>query len=138
MDIELTERGNGGEMTLGSGDVVLVEGVENVPYLAMFGGADWWANDLLTDDEGTACAYTCRTEKALRENALTSAGREAILQAAIADLQEASTALDGDNTFAAGDNVTTVEVDVVITGVDSVLISGVFRGKAFAYNFSRG
>jgi phage gp46-like protein len=136
MDIELTERGNGGEWTAGNGDLLLVEGVENVPYLAMFGGGEWWANDLLLADETTACQYQCRTEKALRTYALNSDGRQAIEQAALADLQDAAAMLDGDAAFATGGETTTVRVAVTITDVDAVEIKGEFGGRAFVYQWN--
>jgi hypothetical protein len=41
-DILIFETGNGGDMMLRNNDIVTVEGYENQPYLAMFGGNGSW------------------------------------------------------------------------------------------------
>lgn len=85
MDARFTETGNGGDLTLITNDIAVVFGVENMPYLAMFGGASHWANDLLFTGPGQA--FVAQTETALMANALSSQGRANIEQAIKNDLQ---------------------------------------------------
>lgn len=85
MDIQLVERGNGGEfLKKGNGDLQWAEGYENQPYLALFGGNDWWGNFLL--DEGKHQTFISRTETVLRSVALNSAGRQRVEAAILEDL----------------------------------------------------
>lgn len=80
-DLLIAEFGNGGDLALRGNDLVGVTGIENTPYLSMFGGASWWANYMFPQN-----LFSSQTETALRINPLTSAGRIAIEQAANADL----------------------------------------------------
>lgn len=83
IDLLLIETGNGGDLKLTGKDLEVVKGYENMPYIAMFGGADWWANDLITEPTHR---MQSQTETALLNNALTSAGRLNIIRAIEADL----------------------------------------------------
>lgn len=83
IDLLLIETGNGGDLLLTGKDLEVVTGYENMPYIAMFGGADWWANDLIIDPTQR---MQSQTEAALLSNALTSAGRVNIIRAIEADL----------------------------------------------------
>lgn len=85
MDARLTETGNGGDLTIGTNDMVVVTGIENMPYLSMFGGSAYWANDLLLT--GTAQPFVAETETALIEVPLNSQGRVTIENAMKRDVQ---------------------------------------------------
>ncbi len=83
MDVLIIETGNGGDLLLTGSDLEVVNGYENMAYLSMFSGADWWANDLITEPTQRV---QCLTEVALLENALSSAGRLKIIDAIKNDL----------------------------------------------------
>jgi hypothetical protein len=85
MDIRITEQNNGGDMTLNNNDIAVVYGVENMPYLSMFGGPDFWGNDLLLQEKFRA--FLARTEQVMLSAALNSQGRATIEEAAKQDLQ---------------------------------------------------
>jgi hypothetical protein len=78
MDLVLIEQnGNGGDLILQGNDLAVCTGYENIPYLSMCGGSDWWGNEFLDP----AQQFNSLTEKTLRQYALNSAGRVAIEQA---------------------------------------------------------
>jgi hypothetical protein len=81
-DLLFYETGDGGDLLLRAGDLVSVFGVENVPYLSMFSGTDWWGNYLLPETQ----QVKSKTEVVLRTTPLTSAGRMKILDAVNSDL----------------------------------------------------
>lgn len=83
-DLLIYETGNGGDCRLNGNDLEVVEGYENMPYLAMFGGADWWGNYLL--DGNAAQQFDAQTEQTMQQQPLSSAGRIAIEGAMLADL----------------------------------------------------
>ena len=85
MDVKLTEQNNGGDLTLNNNDLALVYGVENMPYIAMFAGGDFWGNDLLLAEKFRA--YLAETERMLLTVALNSQGRVEIENAVKRDLQ---------------------------------------------------
>jgi hypothetical protein len=85
MDIRITEQNNGGDMTLNNNDIAVVYGVENMPYLSMFGGPDFWGNDLLLQEKFRA--FLATTEQTMLSVALNSQGRATIEEAARQDLQ---------------------------------------------------
>jgi hypothetical protein len=92
IDIFIQEQGSGGEIIIRNNDVVTVNGVENQPYAAQFGGSEWIFNDLfLVDDQ----KFTATTEQALLNNPLTSAGRITIEAAMNADLAYLPDAIPG-------------------------------------------
>lgn len=82
MDILIYETGQGGDFVLQGNDIARVLGVENGPYLAMFGGTGHWA-DYMTPDN----PYNSKTEEVLKNTPLTSAGRIAVLNAVNEDLE---------------------------------------------------
>ena len=94
-DLLIYEQGSGGEMLLRSNSIVTVDGFENEPYLAMFGGvpveADWWGNDPIFNEE----PMVSLTEQALSMNPLNSAGRIAIETAMLKDLQTVTSTVEG-------------------------------------------
>jgi hypothetical protein len=103
MDAKIRETGSGGDLILSASgrDFVTVEGFENMPYLAMFGGNvdqstpsertteeqrfDWWGNALFMGNQ-PGLQFNSETERALNETALTSSGRQVIFNAVKADL----------------------------------------------------
>lgn len=101
MDLRIKETGNGGDVILSGKDLIVIEGMQNMPYLSMFGGSlaastpvrrlegeqafDFWGNTLLwASDPGLQ--MNSQTERTLNNTALTSAGLTKIEQAVIADL----------------------------------------------------
>ena len=82
VDLLLYETGNGGDLLMQGIDLAGVYGIENMLYMAMFGGDDWFGNALFQPEN----PYQCRTEKALNTVTLNSAGRVKIQQAVDADL----------------------------------------------------
>lgn len=120
MDIQITEQNNGGDMTLYNNDLAIVYGVENMPYLSMFGGAGYWANDLLLSEKFRA--FLSETGQALISVPLNSQGREAIIQAAQRDLQFL---LDMNNN-------TTLTVQAVITSDNRLDMSITFNGRTIS------
>lgn len=83
MDLLLIETGNGGDLKITGSDLEVILGLENMPYISMFGGSDWWANDLITEPTQR---MQSQTEEALLNNALNSSGRLNIIRAIEADL----------------------------------------------------
>jgi hypothetical protein len=100
-DLALLESGNGGDYQLKGNDLAVVNGTENMPYIAMFGGNieqstennvvleqsfDYWGNTLLMN-ANQPIQFNSTVERTLKNIALTSAGRAVIENAIIADLQ---------------------------------------------------
>ncbi len=99
MDLLLEENGNGGEFVKTPRDLAVIEGLQNMVYLSLFGGntkastpqdrlsnvedLSYWGNFFLERNE----QFNSETEKALKSNALTSAGRINIAQAIDVDLK---------------------------------------------------
>lgn len=87
MDIQILETGGGGDISISGNDLVIVGGVENMPYLGTFGGdATYWANNLLFT-ESDAIKFLSETEALLKSVALTSGNRLLIEAAIKRDLQ---------------------------------------------------
>lgn len=85
-DLLIFESGNGGELKQRGNDFVMVQGIENEPYMLMFGGSrEWWGNDFL-DPTDTDKIWSSETEKILNSVALNSAGRIKIEEAVNKDL----------------------------------------------------
>lgn len=101
MDIKLIETNNGGDLVRYANDFSIIYGLENMPYLAMFGGNvksstpskrlpteqafDWWGNSLMKND--SSIQLNSLTERTLGNTSLTSAGRIKIEQAVKNDLE---------------------------------------------------
>lgn len=79
-DLLLFETGEGADLQLLSDDFVSTDTYEGLIYLALFSGDDFWGNHLYKEK------YQCKTEKALRENTISSAGRIKIEEAIKNDL----------------------------------------------------
>jgi hypothetical protein len=119
MDLVLIETGNGGDLVLQGNDLAIATGYENIPYLSMFGGADWWGNEFLDP----AQQFNSLTESALKQYALNSAGRVEIEKAINADLEYIAA------------NVPGTKVSVVTTIVSDNRLSIVITidGQTFSY-----
>lgn len=99
-DLAILETGNGGDLIILGSDLLVVDGIENMPYLGMFGGnveqttttirpkdsKDWWGNDLLMKSN-QSIQFNSITEKILNTTSLTSAGRIVIENAIKKDLE---------------------------------------------------
>ncbi len=99
-DLAVLETGNGGDLSLNGNDLAVVTGIENMPYLGLFGGnveqvttsdkvmdsKDWWGNDLLMKSN-KSIQFNSTVEKTLKNTALNSAGRVIIEGAIKNDLQ---------------------------------------------------
>lgn len=109
-DAALIETGSGGDVQIIGNDLAIIYGIENQPYLAMFGGNieadtisnvvqeqsfDYWANTLLMPNNQTT-QFNSKLERALLKTALTSSGRIKIVNAVTQDLQYIKDSL-GDN-----------------------------------------
>ncbi len=121
MDLQLTEQDSGGDLTLSGNDLAVVYGVENMPYIGTFGGADWWGNDLLFPADSDF-QFTSETEAILLTVPLNSEGRATVEAAIKRDLQFLLNDVQG----------TELNVSVRIAD-DNVLVIGVTFGGA---NFS--
>lgn len=122
-DIKIIETGNGGDLVFLKNDFEVVNGIENMPYLGMFGGnkaqttpdavdgdrKDWWANNLLMQAD-TSIQMNSITEKILDVVNLTSSGRVEIENAIKEDLKFLS-------------DVATITVTVTIVATDRIDIN---------------
>lgn len=94
-DLAIIETGNGGDLQLVANDLAIVNGIENMPYLGMFGGnqeqskeqnLDWWGNNvLMPGNKSTQLNST--VERIINTTPLTSAGRLTIENAIKKDLE---------------------------------------------------
>lgn len=100
-DLAISEKdGNGGDLQQLGNDLAVVNGIENMPYLAMFGGnreastgtipiadaQDYWGNNLFMAGDASI-QFNSKTERILNSTELTSAGRVIIENAIKDDLQ---------------------------------------------------
>jgi len=100
-DLKLIETFDGGDLVLNGNDLQVIDGFQNMIYLALFGGNieqstkefdedeerfDYWANDLLMLDSPDI-QYNSETEKTLNEVTLNSRGRLLIEQSVKKDLE---------------------------------------------------
>lgn len=127
MDLAVVEsNGNGGDFVRKTKDLLIVEGLENMPYLAMFGGNkdastpvtrpeqeqafDWFGNALLIGNQPVQ--MNSETERILDKTALTSSGRQIIENAVKSDLSFM-------NAFAK----VAVSVSIIATDIIKIFIS---------------
>lgn len=101
-DILLKDNGDGGDAILIGNDIKTIDGLQNMVYLALFGGnkesstegpklqneqaLDWWGNALLMENN-KAIMFNSQTEKTLLTTALNSSGRIKIQQVVASDLE---------------------------------------------------
>lgn len=120
-DILIQEQNSGGDFIYLNNDLAAASLYENMPYLAMLGGDDWFMNDLIEGDDSTK--FLCRTERLCKETTLNSEGRLIIENGVIADLQFLTENIPG----------STLTVNVLIVGNDRVQINVVFNGRLFTF-----
>ena len=120
-DLLFYETGDGGDLLLRGNDFAQVFGVENTPYLAMFAGSDWWGNYTLPTDR----QIQSKTEDAIRNTPLSSAGRLSILDAVDADL-----------TFLSGIPGTKESVDISVVNSNRLDMVIKVDGKTFSYEWN--
>lgn len=123
VDLNIVETNDGGDCVLLSNDIQLISGLQNMPYIGMFGGNveqstegpkiteqtfDFWGNFLFHPTEQPIW-FNSKTEKMLRDTALNSAGRQQIEEQVKNDLKFM-------NTFA------NVSVSVSLISVDKLKI----------------
>ncbi len=100
MDIKLRVTGDGAEVEKTTKDFIVINGFQNMPFLAMFGGNvkastgpriateqafDFWGNQLINPQD-ESIQFNSETERALNTVPLTTAGRALIQQAVEKDL----------------------------------------------------
>lgn len=101
MDLRIIESNNGGDLFKKRRDLCVIEGLENMVYLALFGGNveastqfdrleneqafDWWGNRLFHQEQ-PGIQINSLTERTLMSVSLTSAGRVSIEDAVKRDL----------------------------------------------------
>lgn len=120
----MIETGDGGDYVLKGSNLELIDGFQNMPYLALFGGNvesstrefrpteqrfDWWGNTLLMFNN-SAIQMNSATERILNNSALSSSARLQIEQAIKTDLE-----------FFKG--FSTVNVSASITATDRIEIN---------------
>lgn len=130
-DIGIFESGDGGELSIVSGDLLLSESILQQVYLALFGGNiesntigneidsqerfDYWANGLLWPQNPDK-QFNSNTERALNELVLNSSGRIKVINAVESDLDYLKL-------------IVNFEVSVSIVSKNSVRISVVLLSK---------
>lgn len=131
-DFLIYESGNGGELSLTNDIIEETSSIFNQIYLTHFGGnveasttgneregeerLDWWGNEFLNTDQ----QMNSSLEKALIDNALTSAGRSVIEQAAKSDVEFL-------------ENIADISTNVYVTGNDKVVISHIVDQKVMNF-----
>lgn len=115
MDLLIIETGVGGDLVQRGNDIATVAAYENSPYLAMFGGDDWWGNFMIPNNP-----FQSQTEDVLNTTPLNSSGRLRIEDAANADLSYLNN-IPG----------TTWKVVTTITAPDRVKINIDINGQQF-------
>jgi hypothetical protein len=135
-DLLLYETGSGGDLAILNNDLVMAEALYQQVYLALFGGNveantktkyieseerfDYWGNSLIWNVKTTK-QFNSETERALRNNALNSSGRLAILQAVNTDLSYLTSLLS-------------YSVEVSVLSVNSLKITVNFTQKGNQQN----
>ena len=100
-DVYLIETGDGGDVVLQGNDLKIIGGLENMIYIALFGGnpgsstfgpkttetqSDYWGNFMLHPGDQPVW-FNSTLEFLLETTAITSAGRYKLEQAVLDDLQ---------------------------------------------------
>lgn len=99
-DIKIIETGSGGDMVLSGNDIEMVDGVQNMPYIGIFGGNsaqstkvykdaeerfDFWGNELFFSQNKKA-QFNSSLERLLKNVALNSSSRLNVEEAIKNDL----------------------------------------------------
>ncbi|MBX2906177.1 MAG: hypothetical protein KF744_09075 [Taibaiella sp.] len=124
-DVLIIEAFDGGELVYRNHDLVGAGLYDNMIYLALFGGDEWYLNGLIGGD--ASLQYTGRTERVCRTVALNSTGRLAIEEAANDDLAFLLEHVPGSK----------MTITVTITGVNRIRLDVVFNGVLYSYTYSR-
>jgi len=125
IDLLLMMSGTGGDLVLHGDDLATTTGYENQPILAQFGGdGSWWGNALL--DPPVEIQFSSKTEQALKDNVLNSAGLQNIENAMLADLQYLQDDITG----------TTVTVNCTIAAANRLDALITINGQKFFYQWS--
>jgi len=147
LDLAIHENGNGGDLVLGTSDLLTVLSIENQCYLAWFGGNkkqstiigrntaqsfDYWANDLLMRGFPSQ-QFNSLTEAKLDKVTVTSEGRIELETAMKKDIEFLSedfgaqlsvdVSIESDDRFKA-------KVIIVVPGEDEKIIIVGFRKSA--------
>ncbi len=122
IDLLMVETDDGGDLVQQGNDLLMDSIFGTMIYLALFGGYDFWANDLLL--EGSQ-KYESLTEKTLKEVALNSGGRMTIENAIRNDLQFFITEIPG----------TTVTVSAQVVSDDKMDIQILINNEAYILQF---
>lgn len=123
-DLHLSESGDGGELLLMNGDLVLSETLFQTIYIALFGGnvesstagneivgqerSDYWGNSLIFKDKKDK-QFNSETERTLSSVTINSFGRLKIKSAVEQDLSFLK-------------KIINIDVNIVILGVDKLKI----------------
>lgn len=140
-DLFIGETGNGGDLQMNGNDLAWVKGIENMVYLALFGGnveavtstikkqdsKDFWGNDLLMKSN-PSIQFNSTTERLLNTTALTSAGRLVIEQGIKEDLKFLSDQADIVPTVVI-ENTDRLRIDIQLT-IDTQV-------KVISYQFKK-
>ena len=142
MDLMIYESGNGGELSLKSGDIETTQAVFNQFYLSHFGGNteasttgnevegeernDWWGNEFLNEQS----QMNSSLERTLNSIALTSAGRAEVEREAkkdvdyLSDLGELSTVVQitGNEKIKVSDKINQSQVNFIWDATKSEVI----------------
>ncbi len=151
-DLAVIETGNGGDLQLLGSDLAIVSGIENQPYLAMFGGNkestvnpsaiisqnemsfDWWGNNLLMPSS-QSLQFNSLCENALNTIPLTSNGRILIENAIKKDLQflEPQATINVVVTIVATDKI---DINITIKQAQATQVVTIKYKKALTGDFS--
>jgi len=113
LDLKLIETYDGGDFEILGSDLASTVGLEGMIYLALFGGDDWWGNDLLLDQDESA-PFNATTEKVMRSVALNSAGALKIENAIKYDLAFLTKKIPGTDISVETEIVSQDRVDIYI------------------------
>ncbi len=121
-DILLINTLNGTDAIMDNGGFAMTDSIETAVYLALFGGDDWFMNGILSPIE----KYNTKTLKALKTNALNSAGRIAIENAVKEDIKPIA------------QNLQVQPIIQVRLSLDSVEVLIRFEELKFNYSYANG
>ena len=125
IDLLIIETGSGGDLVISGSDLVAVMGLENQPYLAMFGDdGSWWGNFLMADGQDNE--FVSLTEDVLNKIVLNSNGRLKVEAAINQDLAYLTADVPGTTITIETKIVTAIRMDIRIT----------INGKLFSYSWN--
>lgn len=108
-DILVYQTQNGGDLEIRDNDFVTINGIENTPFLALFGNkTSFWGNEFLGEKQ----QFRSKTERVLSDVVLNSEGRLLIEQAVKEDLSDVENAKVSVKIVGAN----RVQIDITIDG----------------------